>query len=138
MLEKEIAIGYYLRHKCLQITVKQRMGMVLMIEDLYKLRQYYLETFYLAVSIADRYLIGLTVREERAPCLVTLGVTCLLLAAKIEQHKNPRFSLMSNVLEKLHDVQIDNQLLLDLEHRILKMLDFDLRIVSPIAFLERY
>lgn len=78
--------------------------MVFMIEDLQILRSYYLETFYLAVSIADRYLIGLTVREESAPCLVALGVTCLLLAAKIEQHKNPRFVLMSNVLEDLHEV----------------------------------
>ena len=138
MLEKEIAIGNYIRHKCLRITEKQRSGMVLMIEDLYKLRKYYEETFYLAVSIADRYLIGLTVREESAPCLVTLGVTCLLLAAKIEQHKNPRFALMNDVLESLHDVRIDNQKLLDLEHRVLKMLDFDVRIVSPIAFLERF
>ena len=112
--------------------------MVNLIEDLYLLRQYYLETFYLAVSIADRYLINLTLKEENVPCLVALGVTSLLLAAKIEQNKSPRFQLMRHVLQNLHDIQIGNEVLLDLERKILKELDFDLRFISPIVFLERY
>ena len=78
--------------------------MINLIEDLYLLRQYYLETFYLAVSIADRYLVNLTLKEENAPCLVTLGVTSLLLAAKIEQHKSPSFLIMRNVLKNLMDI----------------------------------
>ena len=58
--------------------------MILLIEDLYKSRSYKLETFYLAVSIADHYLMKLASQYRPAPCLVHLGATVLLVAAKIE------------------------------------------------------
>ena len=58
--------------------------MILLIEDLQKSRDYKLETFYLGVNIADHYLMKLAVLGQKAPCLVHLSATALLLAAKFE------------------------------------------------------
>ena len=58
--------------------------MVLLIEKLSIAKNYKKETYYLAVSIADRYLVYVVVSEKEAPCLVTLAVTCILMAAKLE------------------------------------------------------
>ena len=41
------------------------------------------------MGIADHYLAKIALsREETPPCLVTLTVTSLLLAAKVEEHTN--------------------------------------------------
>ena len=45
---------------------------------------------------------------------------------------------MRSVLEGMHDIKIDNQTLLDMETNILMSLDFDVRFLSPIVFLERF
>ena len=59
--------------------------MVLLIEELHALKKYKLETLYLAVSLADRYLVYIAVCEEKEPTsLITLAVTCILMAAKLE------------------------------------------------------
>ena len=63
--------------------------MVLLMEELWELREYKLETFYLSVSIADHYLMKLAKTKKKAPCLATLGLACLFLAAKLEQPKEP-------------------------------------------------
>ena len=68
--------------------------MILLMEDLVRSKGYNLETLYLAVSIADRYLVNLAVQREKAPCLVTLSVTCLLIAAKIEEPISPSYLAM--------------------------------------------
>ena len=53
-------------------------------EELSDLKKYKIETFYLAVSLADRYLAKLARIEKEAPCLVTLSTTCTFMAAKLE------------------------------------------------------
>ena len=58
--------------------------MVIMMESLHKMHNYKLETLFLAVSIADRYLLYLANRATEAPCLVLLGITAMMLAAKLE------------------------------------------------------
>ena len=45
----------------------QRKGMMVLIEDLQKGRGYKLETFYLAVSLADHYLATMAREEKPAP-----------------------------------------------------------------------
>lgn len=57
--------------------------MVLLIEDLCLLKDYKPETLYMAVSLADRYLVHIAVEGKTAPCLITLAVVCLLMAAKL-------------------------------------------------------
>ena len=59
MIRQEEVIGDYTSNKAcpLQITSHARQQMVLLIEEIITMRQYKAETFYLAVSIADRYLV---------------------------------------------------------------------------------
>ena len=66
--------------------------MVTLIEELHSCKDYRLETFFLAVSLADRYLVYTAAAEdEKAPSLILLAVTCLLLAAKLEEHISPSY-----------------------------------------------
>jgi len=44
---------------------------------------------YLSASLADRYLVNLVVKNERAPCLIKLAVIATLMAAKLEEPIQP-------------------------------------------------
>ena len=62
MLEQEQALGDYLKENTtLQIHSEQRKRMVILIEELVRKRRYRRETLFLAVSLADRYLVTLSV-----------------------------------------------------------------------------
>ena len=100
MLRQEYAIGNYLQNpNCsLKIDDYTRQQMVMLIEDLASLKQYKVETLYLAVSIADKYLVNIAVQGNQAPCLITLAVTSLLMGAKIEQPISPSFSRMISLM----------------------------------------
>lgn len=45
---------------------------------------------------------------------------------------------MINLLHEQHQVKLEKQDLLDMEEEIVRTLDFSLRQISPINFLERY
>ena len=66
MLRQEYAIGDYLSDpNCsLQISSFARQQMVMLIEELSNLKEYKLETLYLAVSLADRYLVKIAVSRK--------------------------------------------------------------------------
>ena len=100
MLRQEFAIGNYLKNpNCsLQISDYTRLQMVMLIEDLASIKQYKVETLYLAVAISDKYLVNIAVQGKQAPCLITLAVTSLLMGAKIEQPISPSFSRMVNLM----------------------------------------
>ena len=72
--------------------------MVILIEELHRMRKYRVESLFLAVSLADRYLIHLAINGRAAPCLVVLALTCLLMAAKLTQPLRPKFDLMEGLL----------------------------------------
>ena len=61
-----------------------RWQIVSFIEKLTAAKKYKIETLYTAVSIVDRYLVYIAVNEQEAPCLITLAITSLLIAAKLE------------------------------------------------------
>ena len=62
MLKREFAIGNYVSYESpMNVTSEQRRFMIALIEDLHRAKGYKEETFFLAVSIADRYLVNLTV-----------------------------------------------------------------------------
>lgn len=87
MLREEYSIGNYLNAESetwLCISGEDRKSMVLLLEELNEEEEWNDETLMLAVSIADRYLLNLSREKAVAPCLVTLSVTCLMIAAKIE------------------------------------------------------
>ena len=58
--------------------------MILLVEELYEMKGYKIETLFLAVNLADRYLVYVSFSEAEVPCLIALAVTCVLLAAKLE------------------------------------------------------
>ena len=112
--------------------------MLTLLEDLNRLKSYKEETFYLACSLADRYLNCKAESQEKAPCLIHLAIVCTLLACKLEQPVAPSFTRMVRLVQENWNLQIFKQDLIELEERIIKTLDFDLRFTSPIMFLERY
>ena len=112
--------------------------MVIMMESLSSRQDYKLETLFLAVSIADRYLIYLANRSTEAPCLVLLGFTSMMLAAKLEQSIVPCFEMMYHFLVESHGIGVSYEKFLKLELEVLKALQFELNYISPIPFLERF
>lgn len=106
--------------------------MFLVIEKLHEVKNYKLETIFTAMNLADRYLEKLAKDKTKAPCLVVLGVTTLLMAAKIEEPISPSFERMINLLKKYDITNIKKQNLIDLEEQVIKKLDFALRDVSSI------
>ena len=99
MLSQEEAIGNYTQLD-LQITSHARRQMVLLIEELHTTKSYKIETLYLAVSLADRYLVYNAFNKNETPCFLTLAVACILLAAKIEEPIAPSFIRMINIIAK--------------------------------------
>lgn len=96
MLEGERAIGNYFKlpRNSLRITAQDRESMVSLIQELHRVKAYAEDTFYLAVSIADRYLTVLATQGKKSPNLIQLATISLLLAAKMYQHMNPCFDMM--------------------------------------------
>ena len=72
--------------------------MVMLIEQLVEIREYKMETIFTAVSLADRYLVSVAVKKEQVPCLISLAVVSVLMAAKLEQPISPSFDRMIHVL----------------------------------------
>lgn len=140
MLSQEYAIGSYIttHGQTLSITAAQRKRMVILIEDLHRHKGYKIDTLMLAVSVADRYLVNLAVENQKAPCLVTLGVTCLLMAAKLEQPMHPSFNIMIRLLADTQGLFVTKQALITLEEKIIRALEFSMHFCSTVPFLERY
>ena len=115
MLTEEKAVGCYLKSSSLDIKPNQRRGMILLVEDLNEQRSYKLETFYLAVNIADHYLMKLALSDSSSPDLILLGTTSLLLAAKIEQPNSPCIANLINLLQVRHKIKIERKAIVDLE-----------------------
>ena len=112
--------------------------MVTLLEELNRLKAYKEETFYLACSLADRYLVNIAVQRKKAPCLIRLAITCTLMSAKLEQPISPSSNRMVRLVEDEWNIQIGKQELIDLEESIIKTLDYELHYTCPIVFLERY
>jgi len=120
------------------VNNEARSHMVFLIEEIHRLKEYKVETFYSAVSLADRYLVYLTVSNQHPPCLIRLAIICSLMAAKLDQPISPSFKRMARLVKKEWDVDVENKDLRDLEEHIIRVLDFSMHNVSPIPFLDRY
>ena len=101
-------------------------------------KKYKEETFFLAVSVADRYLVNLTVQKKQPPCLTSLAVISLLLGAKLEQPMHPSFNIMIRLLYETKRLIVEKKTLLMLEKEILCTLEFSMHFVSAVPFLERF
>ena len=110
----------------------------MLLQELAFFRNYRIETLFLAVNLADRFLVYMQQAREKAPNLVILTVTTFLLAAKVEQTVQPSFNRIIAYLEKFHATTIKKQQIINLEEKILRALNFELLYVSPFAFLGRF
>ena len=78
--------------------------MIILIEVINNKKQYKLETFFLAVNIADRYLQSLSREAKEAPSHILLAVTAIMLAAKTNESLRPCFEYTAELLpEQLQD-----------------------------------
>ena len=58
--------------------------MINLIEKLGEIKEYSIDTYFLAVNLLDRYLAK-TNKNETVTCLGSVAVTCLLIAVKLEE-----------------------------------------------------
>ena len=135
MLQKEKIIGDYITNSPVGITRAYRESMVSFIQTLHRLKRYRAETFYIAVSIADRYLATLT---NECPYLALLSVTTLIMAAKLNEPINPSFAVMNQLLTNQFNLSLDRDHFIALETKIIFTLEFDMQWISPAMFLERF
>lgn len=99
------------------------------VTDVYKLHR---ETFYLAIDLVDRFLSA----EQDVPKqeLQLIGITCLFIAAKIEEIYPPKLSEFSYVT----DGACEDEEILNKELVILKSLNWDLTPMTVNAWLSVY
>ena len=135
MRREEILIGDYTNDS--SVSNQTRSAMLNLMEKLGEIKEYTIDTFFLAVSLLDRYLASVT-PSKRVKCLGSLAVTCLLIAVKLEEPISPSYNNMCKLLSKLNVVQIEKSALFDYESQVLLTLDFSIRNVGSIHFLERY
>ena len=100
MLTKSYAIGDFTSELSSKVSRQDRANMVNLIEQIHAVKEYRTETLYLAVSLMDKYLANLTLEYKRPPCLITLSVTCLLMAAKLAQPISPSFTRLISLLRQ--------------------------------------
>ena len=74
--------------------------MVLLIEELHKIKGYRELTLFYAVNIADKYLATLASQGAPAPQIVTLAVVSLLLAVKLNESVGPNFGNMVGLINQ--------------------------------------
>ena len=101
------------------MCAKRRKSIFLLIEDINTYRGYKLETFFLASSIADHYLMQLSFRDKKPPNLILISIASLFIAAKMEQPQCPILANFVTVMKKRHEVEIKAEEVIDLETRIL-------------------
>ena len=141
MLEDECLVGDYTSDgvKDREASAALRKDMVRLIEELHKEEQFSNpETLHQAVFIADQYMIKGIQDDCTAPCLVKLAATSLLISAKLHEVLNPSFKAMSLVLDQDFSIAITRRDLIEHELDVLRKLNYDLKTVSSIQFLERY
>ena len=79
--------------------------MIQFIEKVAELKEYKLDTLFLAVNIIDRYLVKAN-SSNRIVCYGSLAICCLLIAAKLMEPMAPNFNNMCRLLDKLKVVKI--------------------------------
>lgn len=140
MLDQERSVGNYVEEEgsSLRITNDQRARMVGLMQGLNTQKRWGLETLFLAISIADRFLRHRADQKKRAPCAVLLAVTSLLLAAKLNEAVRPAFVVMNRLLHADFNVSVTKRDFLYLEREIVVALEFSMHDVTPLAFLGRF
>ena len=69
-----------------------------LLSKLTEIKGYKIETLFLATNLLDMYLASVK-QDKRIQCLGSLTVSCLLIAAKIEEPRTPSYVNMCRFLE---------------------------------------
>ena len=134
--ERSIEV-YYLPRECLrnhEITPGLRAKMVdWMVEVLtsFKCKD---QTFFMAISLMDRYL-SLKTERRLISDLHSIGVTSIFLASKYEDILPLR---MSTVVDKIAHHKVPSELITNIERDILMLLDYYLQVPTVLEYLTRY
>ena len=139
-LEKECAIGDYINvvANSVRITEEVRLYMITVIIEVHRIKKYKEETLYLACNLADRYLALLTILQRPSPCLIRLAFVCILMAAKLEEPIQPSFNRMVRLVASEWNFETTKEEIVEMESQVIRTLDWDLHMLGPIFFLERY
>lgn len=122
----------------MKVTEEVRLYMITVIIEVHRIKNYKEETLYLATSLADRYLALLTILQKPSPCLIKLAFVAILMAAKLEEPIQPSFNRMVRLVASEWNFETTKEEIIQMETQVIMLLDWDLLIVGPIFFLERY
>lgn len=89
------------------------------------------ESLYLTVNLIDRYLEKEQVNRQK---LQLVGVTSMLIACKYEEIYPPIVKDFVYITDNAYT----KEEILEMERRMLQVLDFNIQITSSFRFLERY
>ncbi|OMJ72800.1 hypothetical protein SteCoe_28660 [Stentor coeruleus] len=113
------------------ITSNSRAILINWLVSVHRYLKLLLETFYIAISLVDRFLQKKSVTKYQ---LQLLGISALFLASKYEEIYPPEFSKFLKVCENAYTKA---QIVL-MEKEILKALDFKLTVPTPWVFYQKF
>lgn len=93
---------------------------------------------FIAASIFDRYLASVGHWNFPREHICRLSTVSILIAAKLEQPIAPSFARMILNLSEDEQKNVKKEHLLDLEHKILVQLGFNVTFTGPVECMERY
>jgi len=129
--EKLYAKYGYLNQSQIDVTDKMRAILIDWLVDIHIKFKLLPETFYLAINLLDRALEKITVTKGK---LQLVGITTMFIAAKYQEIYPPDLKDFVHVTDKAYT----REDILEMEGRILCMLNFKLTVPSALTFLERY
>ncbi|KAL8244768.1 hypothetical protein R6Q59_011026 [Mikania micrantha] len=89
------------------------------------------ETLYLTATLIDQYLSKRHIEKQR---LQLLGITCMLIASKYEETIAPRVEDFCFITDGTYT----RREVLDMEHKVLDVLSFQISVPTVIKFLRRF
>jgi hypothetical protein len=95
---------------------------------------------HLAVGIFDRVIVSNMVELEYLEVmnLPLVILTCVIIAAKVEQPLTPSIKMTVKLFPESEKALLTKDRVISLETKFLIAMDFDLHILSPLTFLDRF
>jgi hypothetical protein len=111
----------------------------LVLDELCLLKGYSDDTLFTAHSLNIRYIVSLLKQGLEPICLFQVAVTSVLLAVKLEEPKQPKFSNMAKLVRSEWKIDLLPKQMCILERDIIQELDFGLQtFATPPVFLDRF
>lgn len=131
-LERKYQLPNSFLNDQVEMTPKMRAVLIDWINEVHRQFHMVLETFYMTVSIIDRYfnVVKTTKRTE----VQLVGVTAMFIASKYEELYPPEVKDLVYITD---DTYNDRQIFM-MERKMLKMLGFEFGAPLPIHFLRRH